>query len=136
MNLNPSPSGVIDVTQDKLHENVKKATTALQSLNKYEGANRIHRAARMKSIFGVMSKVQSCLDEALGAASKIETHLKLEAVCPPQAKDEELVAQFDCSELPDNVVLDFRSYDTQEGRFLRNLLELREKENVQRVSCY
>ena len=128
-------SGVIDVFQGKLHQNVEEATTALDSLDKYQEASRVRMAARMKSIFGVMSKVQSCLDEAFDVASKIETHLKLEAVCPPQIKQEEFMAYFDCPELPDNVVLDFRSDDTQEGRLLRKLLELRNQGNVQGVSA-
>ncbi len=128
-------SGVIDVFQGKLHQNVEEATTALDSLDKYQEASRVRMAARMKNIFGVMSKVESCLDEALDAASKIETHLKLEAVCPPQAKEDEFKAHFDCPELPDNHVLDFCSDDTQEGRLLRKLLDLREKEDVQGVSA-
>ncbi len=128
-------SGVIGVFQGKLHQNVDEATTALKSLDKYQEASRIHMAARMKSILGVMAKVEVYLDEAFDAASKIETHLKLEAVCPPQAKEEEFVSHFDYPELPDNVVLNFRSNETQEGRLLRKLLELREKGNVQGVSA-
>ena len=128
-------SGVIDVFQGKLSQNVEEATTALKGLDEYREASRFHMAARMRSIFGVMSKVQSCLDEAFEAASKIESRLKLETVCPSNAKEDEFVPHFDCPELPDNVVLDFRSNETQEGRLLRKLLELREKENVQGVSA-
>ncbi len=86
--------------QDKLHQNVEEAKTALESLDKYQEANRVRMEARLKSIFGVMSNVQSCLPEAFGAASKIGTHLKLESVCPPQTKEEEFAAHFDCPELP------------------------------------
>ncbi len=128
-------SGVIDVFHGKLHQNIEEATTVLKIMGKYQEASRIRMAARMKSIFGVMTKVQSCLDEAFDAASKIETHLKLEAVCPPQTKEDEFLPHFDCPELPDNVVLDFRSDDTQEGRLLRKLLELREQENIHGVSA-
>ncbi len=128
-------SGVIDVFQGKLHQNVQEATTVLKSLDKYEDSSRVRMAARMKSIFEAMTKVQSCLNEAFDASSEIEKHLKLEAVCPPQAKEEEFVPHFDCPELPDNVVLDFRSDNTQEGRLLRRLLALREKGNVQGVSA-
>ncbi len=106
------PSGVIEVFQGKLHQKVEEATTALESLDKYRGWNRLCMAARKKSIFGVMSKVQSCLEEALDAASNIETHLRPEAVWPPQTKEEEFTPLVDCTELPDNVFLDFRSDDT------------------------
>ncbi len=128
-------SGVIDVFQGKLQQNVEEATAALETLDKYQDSSRVRMAARMKSIFGAMTKVQSCLNEAFYAASKIETHLKLEAVCPPQTKEDEFLPHFDCPELPDNVVLDFRSDDTQEGRLLRKLLELREQENIHGVSA-
>ncbi len=126
---------VIGVLQSKLHQNVEEATTALESLDKYHESNRVLMAAKMKSILGVMAKVEVYLDEAFDAAFKIGINLKLEAVCPPQAKEEEFIAHFDYPELPDNVVLNFRSDETQEGRLLRKLLGLREKENLHGVSA-
>ncbi len=140
-------SGIIDVFQDKLHKNVKGATAALENLDKYQESSagsssrpakfrkQIRMSSRMKSISGALSKVESCLGEALDAASNILLHLKPEAILPAQPKEEKFVPYFDCPELPDRVVLYFCSMEAQEGRLLRKLLELREKESVHGMSA-
>ena len=160
--LEPIASGVIDVLQSKVDRNVKGAMAALKKLERYQksSAGPSSGVARMRSRFrtsriGLTAKLtfskdipealreaESCLDKALQEASNVELHRfnmeihrKLESFCLPQPKEDCFVPHFDCPELPDNVVLDFGSTETQEGRLLRKLLELREKESAHGMSA-
>ncbi len=155
-------SGVVDVLRGEVDRNVEGAMTALRKLEKYQESStgpsssvarfrhqlrtsRIGLTAKMtfsKVIPVSLSEAELYLDTALQEASNIEVHRlnieilrKLDAILASQKEAETFVAHFDCPELPDNVVLDFCSLETQEGRLLRKLLELREKESVHGLSA-
>ncbi len=154
-------SGLIDVLQRKVDRNIEDAMTALKKLDKYQessagpssGVRRFRhqlRTSRMgmtakmmfsKSIPESLSQAESCLDRAFEEATiienqrqHIETHRRLDEFRPPQTEGERFVRHFDSPDVPDNMVLDFGSMETQEGRLLRKLLELLEKESVHGMS--
>ena len=154
--LETSASDVIGVLQGKVDKNVEGATTALHKLDKYQESSaglssglakfrkqvrnsRIGLTVKMKfskSITDALAKAELCLDKALQGASNIEMHRKLdEAICPPQTKEEKFVPYFDRPELPPNLVLDFGTTETQEGRLLQRLLGLQGEENVDGISA-
>ena len=148
-------SGLIDIFEGKVSQNIKNAKTALEKLSKYQGSSsgsssrvgrlrnqvrisRLGLAMRMaltSAIPDALDEAKSCLDKALQDSLSIDIRRKLEVISPSQPERERFIPHFDCPEIPDNVVLDFCSNETQEGRLLRKLLELREKENAQGMSA-
>ncbi len=155
-------SGLVDVLQCKVDRNVEDAMTALKKSDKYQessvgpssGVRRFHHQLRTshmgmmakmmfsKSIPESLSEAESCLDKAFQEATiienqrlHIETHRKLDAIRPPQTEGERSVRHFDSPDAPDNMVLDFCSMETQEGRLQRKFLELREKESLLGMSA-
>ncbi len=140
-------------TLDKYQESLAGPSSAGRRFRHQLRTSRIGMTFNMMfstSILESLTEAESCLGNALQEASSIDAHrlnienLRInneiqrkldEAIRPPRTKVESFVRHFDRPDVPDNLVVDFCSTQTQEGQLMSKLLEMRKKETSDGISA-